>query len=209
MAGFEPAIDLLSSALRNGWRVGVFGDYDVDGVTTATILTTFLERLGLDVVSTVATRDGGYGFSVAAAKELAGAGVKMVITGDCGTSDHESLGWLQSRGIPTVVIDHHQVPDVMPPAAALINPWQPGCEFPFKGLCSAGVAFYLAAALRSHLRRQGVENLPDPRAWLDLVALGTVCDMVPLRAENRILVRHGLSVLDERRRPGLRAQGAS
>ncbi|MCA9638280.1 MAG: DHH family phosphoesterase, partial [Myxococcales bacterium] len=206
MAGFEPALDLLQTAIRRNWRVGVFGDYDVDGVTTATILTTYLEALGVQVVPRVASRDAGYGFRIDDARALVEAGVQLVLTGDCGTSDHEALEWLRSRGIPSAVIDHHQVPETMPPASALLNPHQPGCEFPFKGLCSAGVAFYLSAALRSALARErGRSALPDPRAWLDMVALGTVCDMVPLVDENRILVRHGLGVLGQRRRPGVRA----
>lgn len=206
MAGFEPSLELLRDAVVNRRRVGVFGDYDVDGVTTAAILTTYLEALDVEVVPRVASRDAGYGFGVADARALAEAGVDVVLTGDCGTSDHEALEWLRGRGIPTAVIDHHQVPETMPPATALLNPHQPGCEFPFKGLCSAGVAFYLCASLRTALARsQGRAALPDPRAWLDMVALGTVCDMVPLVEENRILVRQGLGVLGQRRRPGLRA----
>ncbi len=205
MAGFDAAIDLLRTAWRERWRIGVFGDYDVDGVTTTTILTTYLEALGIEVVARVATREGGYGFSQAEAEVLRESGVRLVLTGDCGTSDHEALEWLKVRGIPTIVIDHHQVPEVMPPAAALLNPHQLGCGFPFKGLCSAGVAFYLCASLRSALARETSIALPDPRMWLDLVALGTVCDMVPLVAENRILVRHGLTVVSQRRRPGVRA----
>ncbi|MEZ4454309.1 MAG: single-stranded-DNA-specific exonuclease RecJ [Nannocystaceae bacterium] len=206
MAGFEPSLELLQDAVVNRRRVGVFGDYDVDGVTTAAILTTYLEALGVEVVPRVASRDAGYGFGVADAQALAEAGAEVVLTGDCGTSDHEALAWLQTRGIPSAVIDHHQVPETMPPATALLNPHQPGCAFPFKGLCSAGVAFYLCASLRTALARaQRRESLPDPRNWLDMVALGTVCDMVPLTDENRILVRHGLGVLSQRRRPGLRA----
>ncbi len=206
MAGFEAAIDLILSAHERGWRVGVFGDYDVDGVTTTAILSGFLEAVGVDVVCKVATRAAGYGFTVEAARAMHEAGARLVLTGDTGTSDHEALEWLRSRDIPTVVIDHHQVPETMPPAAALINPHQDGCGFPFKGLCSAGVAFYLAAALRTALRdRSPSTKLPDPRAWLDLAAVGTICDMVPLVEENRILVHHGLRLLDQRRRPGLRA----
>lgn len=207
MAGFEDAIDLLLTARTKGWRVGMFGDYDVDGVTTTTILTTFLECLGVEVVAKVATREGGYGFGRAPAQALLDAGAQLVLTGDCGTSDHEALGWLRSRGVETLVIDHHQVPETMPPASALLNPHQAGCSFPFKGLCSAGVGFYLAGGLRSAIAKRepsGRSNLPDPRAWLDLVALGTVCDMMPLVDENRILVRHGLELLGARRRPGLR-----
>lgn len=205
MAGFEAAIELLQTAQEKRLRVGVFGDYDVDGVTTTAILTTYLESLGVDVVARAAAREGGYGFQEADARALKEAGAQVVLTGDCGTSDHDALAWLQGQGIPTAVIDHHQVPERMPPASALLNPHQPGCNFPFKGLCSAGVAFYLCAALRSAIARRTGAALPDPRAWLDLVALGTICDMVPLVDENRILVRHGLGVVASRRRPGLRA----
>lgn len=205
MAGFEAAIDLLQTAQEKRLRIGVFGDYDVDGVTTTAILTTYLEALGIDVIARAAAREGGYGFQQADARALKEAGAQVVLTGDCGTSDHEALAWLEGQGIPTAVIDHHQVPERMPPASALLNPHQPGCKFPFKGLCSAGVAFYLCASLRSALVKRTGAALPDPRAWLDLVALGTICDMVPLIDENRILVRHGLGVVAARRRPGLRA----
>lgn len=205
MAGFEAALELLQTAQQRRMRVGVFGDYDVDGVTTTTILTTYLEALGIDVVARAASRDSGYGLQVEDARALREAGAQIVLTGDCGTSDHDALAWLEGQGIPCAVIDHHQVPEVMPPARALLNPHQPGCAFPFKGLCSAGVAFYLCAALRSAMARRTKAALPDPRAWLDLVALGTICDMVPLVDENRILVRHGLGVVASRRRPGLRA----
>lgn len=205
MAGFEPALELLQTAQQKRMRIGVFGDYDVDGVTTTAILTTYLEALGIDVVARAASREGGYGFQPADARALREAGAQVVLTGDCGTSDHEALAWLEGQGVPTAVIDHHQVPERMPPARALLNPHQPGCGFPFKGLCSAGVAFYLCASLRSAMAKKTGSALPDPRAWLDLVALGTICDMVPLVDENRILVRHGLGVLASRRRPGLRA----
>lgn len=205
MAGFEAALDLLETARRHRWRVGVFGDYDVDGVTTAALLTTYLEALGLPVVARVAHRERGYGFGLDDARALAEAGVRLVVTGDTGTSDLDALQWLRDREIPTLVIDHHQVPTEPPPASAFINPHQPACTFPFKGLCSAGVAFYLCAALRTRLARTEAGALPDPRAWLDLVAVATVCDMMPLLEENRILVRAGLRHLARRSRPGLRA----
>lgn len=204
MAGFSAALDRIEHALDHGETIGVFGDYDVDGVTTAAILSTYLEALGATVVVKVAERSRGYGFTVADASDFADAGAGLVLTGDCGTSDIEALAWLQARGIGRVVIDHHQVPEQMPPADALINPHQQGCDFPFKGLCSAGVAFYLCAALRSRLAPKR-EQVPDPRAWLDLVALATVCDMMPLCDENRVLVTHGLRVAAQRRRPGMRA----
>lgn len=205
MAGFPAALELLEAACRGGTRVGVFGDYDVDGVTTATILTTFLEALGVTVVARVAHRSRGYGLGLADARALHEANVGLLVTGDCGTSDFEALQWLRDRGVSTVVIDHHQVPERMPPADALINPHQQGCAFPFKGMCSAGVAFYLCAGLRTRLAQRGRAGLPDPRAWLDLVALATVCDMMPLVDENRVLVTAGLRQMSRALRPGLAA----
>jgi len=205
MAGFVAALDLLEQAWRKRWRVGVFGDYDVDGVTTATLLSTYLEALGLPVVVLTADRSHGYGFTPQDAEALVEARVDLVVTGDVGTSDIEALELLRARGVPVIVIDHHHVPTTEPPADAFINPHQPGCQFPFKGLCSAGVAFYLCAGLRTRLRRNSPAAFPDPRAWLDLVALATVCDMMPLREENRVLTRAGLRELNRRARPGVRA----
>jgi len=102
MAGYAAAVELLVEARKRRWRVGMFRDYDVDGVTTTTILTTFLECLGVEIVPKVATREGGYGFGLAPARALCEAGVDLVLTGDCGTSDHEALSWLQKRGVPTI-----------------------------------------------------------------------------------------------------------
>jgi len=203
MAGFTAALDLLERAIESGIRVGVFGDYDVDGVTTAAILTTYLEALGLEVVSRVAHREQGYGFTVMDADAFVDAGVELVITGDVGTSDIDAIRRLREHGVRSIVIDHHQVPKVSPPADAFINPHQSSCAFAFKGLCSAGVAFYLCAGLRSRLKAKAQARLPpDPREWLDLVAVATICDMMPLRAENRALVRAGLRRLSDRARPG-------
>ncbi|RMG99398.1 MAG: single-stranded-DNA-specific exonuclease RecJ [Deltaproteobacteria bacterium] len=203
MADFEEALDLTADAVLRGRRVGIFGDYDVDGVTTTAILAETFEAAGLPVVIEVADRRSGYGFGVERARAMVEAGVRLVVTGDCGTSDVEALSYLRDAGVSTVVVDHHQVPKTRPPADALLNPHQPECGFPFKGMCSAGVAFYLAAALRTRLAPRGI-SLPDPRGLLDLVALGTICDMVPLVEENRILARYGLDLLAARKRPGLR-----
>jgi single-stranded-DNA-specific exonuclease len=205
MAGFPEALELLVQAKDEGWRVGVFGDYDVDGVTTATILASYLEAIGVEVVVRVAHRDRGYGFGIPDAEAMHQAGVQLVLCGDTGTSDLEALAWLREHELRSVVIDHHQVPEVVPPTDALINPHQSGCGFPFKGLCSAGVAFYLCAGLRTRLAKAGHRSLPDPRALLDLVALATVCDMMPLSEENRVLVAAGVRHLGQRSRPGLAA----
>ncbi len=207
IADLDRAVARLEAALDRRERIGVFGDYDVDGVTTAAILTTTFRALGADVVPKVASRFSGYGLPPAEIARYAEAGCTVLVTGDCGTSDHEALTAAAERGIDVIVIDHHQVPEGPRAAYALINPHRPDDRFAFKGLASCGVAFYLAAALRTRLRnRQHAGALAfDPRGLLDLVALGTIGDLVPLQAENRILVAAGLRELSARRRPGLRA----
>lgn len=205
MAGFAVAVGRLAEALARGETIGLFGDYDVDGITSCALLATFLREAGGRVVPRVARRDRGYGFGLDDVGEFASAGCAVVVTCDCGTSDHEALSAARDRGLDVIVVDHHQVPDRQPEALALINPHQPACQFPYKGLASVGVAFYLAAALRTHLRGAGRATLPDPRALIDLVAVGTIADLAPLTEENRILVHHGLLQLWQSPRPGLAA----
>ncbi len=209
IADLPRALDRLQRALGADERIGVFGDYDVDGVTTAAVLTLSLRALGCNVVARVASRASGYGLSPAEAKRFADDGCTVVVTGDCGTSDHEALALARSLGIDVIVIDHHQVPEGETAAFALINPHRPDDSFAFKGLASCGVAFYLAAALRSRLREGGLALAEafDPRSLLDLVALGTIADMVPLVDENRMLVSAGLRELALGKRPGLRQLG--
>ncbi|MEP6653987.1 MAG: DHH family phosphoesterase, partial [Myxococcales bacterium] len=201
MADLDRALDRLTQALRDGQRVGVFGDYDVDGVTTAALLTVALRAFGVTVVPRVASRGGGYGLPPDLVDWFAAQGCRLIVTGDCGTSDFAALARARELGIDVVVIDHHQVPSGERVAHALINPHQPEDRFPFKGLASCGIAFYLMATLRSRL----AVTTFDPRELLDLVALGTIADLVPLVAENRILVCAGLRVLGARKRPGIRA----
>jgi single-stranded-DNA-specific exonuclease len=206
MADLDRTLDRLTLALADKQRIAVFGDYDVDGVTTAAILATTLRALGGDVIPRVANRQAGYGVGVDDVTRFADEGCRVLVTGDCGTSDHEALARCRQRGVDAIVIDHHQVPSGETQAFALINPHRPDDRFPFKGLASCGVAFYLAAALRTRLGAQAAQF--DPRDLLDLVALGTVADLVPLIDENRILVSAGLRTLAERKRPGLRALSA-
>lgn len=205
MADFSRAVELLVGAVRERATVGIFGDYDVDGVSSAAVLSTYLQLLGVETITEVASRGAGYGFTPDAARRCLERGVQLLVTVDCGTSDHEAIEVLRDAGVATIVVDHHQVPEGESPAAALINPHRDDCEFPFQHLCSVGVAFYLCSGLRTRLV---AENLvegrgPDPRDLLDLVALGTICDMVPLEGVNRVLVHHGLLRLAQTRRPGL------
>jgi single-stranded-DNA-specific exonuclease len=207
MADLGRALDRIAAALAAGETIGVFGDYDVDGVTTAAVLATtfraFAGATGAKVIPRCASRQAGYGLGVEDVARFAADGCRVLVTGDCGTSDHEALMACRTAGVDAIVIDHHQIPEGETAAFALINPHRSDDAFPFKGLASCGVAFYLAASLRSRLRDANPSF--DPRDLLDLVALGTIADLVPLTDENRILVANGLRILSARKRPGLDA----
>jgi single-stranded-DNA-specific exonuclease len=202
----ERATERLADALGAGERIAVYGDYDVDGVTGAAQLVLFLRELGADPLLHVSHRAReGYGLNADALRALQAAGARVVITADCGSANHAELELAAGLGLDVIVCDHHHAPTVRPPALAVLNPIQPGCAFPFKGLSGAGVVFYLLMGLRMALRGRGVAPLPDLRSYLDLVALGTVADVVPLREENRVLVALGLRALERTTRPGLLA----
>ncbi|MCB9565261.1 MAG: DHH family phosphoesterase, partial [Kofleriaceae bacterium] len=213
LAGFHDAVERVVRAVVTGERVGVFGDYDVDGVTTAALFTSFLGAVGVAVEARVARRDAGYGFGEADAAHFAATGCQLVITGDCGTSDLVAVAAARAAGMDVVVVDHHTVPpaDTPHPANVLVNPFRADSTFPFRGLASVGLAFYLVAAVRTRLDEQGwfegarAASRPDVRELLDLVALGTVADLVPLRGENRILARFGIERLASGPRPGVAA----
>lgn len=210
LAGLPSAVARIADAVIRGERIGVFGDYDVDGVTTAALLTSFLRASGAQVHVAVARRDAGYGFTTDAAMAFASAGCSLVVTGDCGTNDLDAIGAAASRGIEVIVIDHHAVPTERQPhpSQSLVNPFRSDSTFPFRGMASVGLAFYVAASVRTELRDRGWYRgrpEPDVRDLLDLVALGTVADLVPLTAENRILTSLGLRRLQSRRRPGIAA----
>ncbi|HVT09490.1 MAG TPA: single-stranded-DNA-specific exonuclease RecJ [Polyangia bacterium] len=200
MPDLPRALERLVAALGSGETIGVFGDYDVDGVTTAAVLASAFRAMGGKVIPRAASRHAGYGVGIDDVARFAADGCRVLVTGDCGTSDHDALAAARARGIDVIVIDHHELPAAETPAYALINSRRPDDAFPFKGLASCGVAFYLAAALRTRLGATF-----DPRELLDLVALGTIADLVPLTDENRILVAAGLKVLSARKRPGLAA----
>ena len=201
MVDRDVAAERIVRAIRSGERIAVFGDYDVDGTTSAAILADIVEALGGEVVALVANRfEGGYGFSDAGLDRCLAAGASLIVTCDCGSSDHERIKRAQSRGVDVVVVDHHLVPAEPLPAVAFLNPHRPDCGFAYKGMASAGLAFSLGAALRSALGAR-----LDLRPWLDLVALGTVADVAPLDGDNRRLVRAGLGSLMEAKRPGVKA----
>ena len=208
MADLDRAAARVAEAVAAKERVGVFGDYDVDGITSAALVTAFLTDLGTTVHGEIASRFGvGYGLSRAAVERFADLGCRTLVVLDCGTTDHAALARAAELGLDAVVVDHHRVEGAHPPAVAFVNPERADCRFPDKNLAAVGLAFYFVAAVRRALERQGRlrEGEIDLRELLDLVALGTVADVVSLTRNNRILVHHGLKVLSETRRPGLRA----
>ncbi len=202
MADREKAAERIASAVKAGERIALFGDYDVDGTTSAALLATALTTMGATVVPLVASRfDGGYGLSDAAAAKILQARPTLLITCDCGTSDHARIEHLRAHGIDTIVVDHHKVPEEPLPAVAFLNPHRPDCGYPFKGLASVGLALTLAGAVRARLG-----FALDLREYLDLVAIGTIADVMPLTGDNRILTRAGLDRLSQGlSRPGFRA----
>lgn len=201
MADLDACADRIVRAIRNRERIAVFGDYDCDGITSATIMSEVVEALGGDVCPLVANRfAGGYGFSQVALERVRQSGASLLVTCDCGSSDHERIEAARKVGIDTVVIDHHLVPEEALPAVAFLNPHRPECGFAYKGLASCGLALFVATALRKRL-----DPRLDVRRWLDLVAVGTIADVAPLDGDNRALVRAGLMVLSQGLRPGLDA----
>ncbi len=201
MADRALAADRLSHAVRKGERIAVFGDYDCDGITSSAITTGVIRALGGEVHALLASRfDGGYGLSPEGAAKVEAVRPSVLVTCDCGSSDHPQIERLKAAGIDVIVIDHHLVPDEPLPALAFLNPHRPECGFPYKGMASCGLALSLAAALRKALGWK-----LDLRTWLDLVAIGTIADVVPLDGDNRRLVRAGLERLARPERPGVRA----
>ena len=209
MKGMEKAVQRVVQALRNHEKITLFGDYDVDGTTATSVLLLFLQKAGAQVDFLLPHRiKEGYGLSLEAMKRIQASGTKLVITADCGVSNREEIEWAREHGLEVIVTDHHEVPEDLPPALAILNPKQKDCPYPFKSLAGVGVAFNLIIGLRSFLRKEGFfpgGNGPNLKEYLDLVALGTVSEVVPLVGANRILVKFGLGELSQSRRPGIMA----
>lgn len=198
----EEAVAVLLKAHREKERVVIFGDYDVDGATSTALLVSVLKAWGFDVGYYIPHRvQEGYGVTLKAATKLAEKEpkVKVVVTCDCGVASFEGISFLKSKNIRVIVTDHHEVPNERVPADAILNPKQKNCAYPDKRLAGVGVAFLLLVALRRAL------DLKDfaLNSYLDLVAIGTVCDVAELRGANRALVKLGLKRLSATNRMGL------
>ena len=209
----EAAVGRLVRAVRSGETIGIFGDYDVDGATSAALLTRFFTATGTPTRIYVPDRlREGYGPNTPALLRLREEGVRVVVTVDCGTTAHLPLGEAADAGLDVVVIDHHVAEPLLPRAAAVVNPNRLDETSPHSALAAVGVAFLLVVAVNRELRRAGwygaSRTEPDLLQWLDLVALGTVCDVVPLAGLNRALVAQGIKVARRRDNPGLAALAA-
>ena len=207
----DGAAERLAGAVMAGEVIGIFGDYDVDGATSSALLRRFIAAVGGRTKIHIPDRiKEGYGPNTPALLKLKENGAAVVVTVDCGTSAHGPLGAAAKVGLDVIVVDHHEAEARLPPALAIINPNRLDDDSGQGQLAAVGVAFLLVVAVNRVLRNAGwYESRPEPdlTGWLDLVALGTVCDVVPLTGLNRALVTQGLKVMGLRNNPGLRALG--
>lgn len=196
LSGMEAAVLRIREAAERGEKIRIYGDYDADGVSSTSLLVHVFRGMGLHFDYYIPHRAlEGYGLNNDAIALAAGDGVKLIVTVDTGISAYEQVEYAKSLGIDIVVTDHHEPPEKLPDACAVVNPKQEHCRYPFKGLAGVGVAFKLATALLARV----------PLELTDIVCLGTIADLMPLTGENRILVRYGLERLRKEAGPGFRA----
>ena len=208
MRGVNEAVERVRRAIRAGEAIAVYGDFDADGVTATALLVQVLRSLGARAKPYIPHRiDEGYGLNLDALQQLKDDGVRVVITVDCGVRSLDEVAFGTRLGLDMIITDHHAPTEMLPDAFAVIDPKQPHCKYPMKDLSGVGVAFKLAQALlRVHARVPLNNQAPvSEDALLDLVALGTVADLVPLTNENRALVQRGIARLRASERPGIQA----
>lgn len=202
MLGMEQAVDRLVQAQRDGQRIMAYGDYDVDGATSVSLIQEFLSNNGFDVLPYIPDRySEGYGLSEEGVKTAAESGCSIIITLDCGIRAVDRVAEAKALGMDVIICDHHLPGSSMPDAHTILNPKQPGCEYPFKELSGCGVAFKLTQALTE---RFGLSPM-SAYDGLDLVALSIASDLVVVTGENRVLLHHGLRTIARNARPGIRA----
>ncbi len=202
----EKAVERVIEAIKRQEKIVIYGDYDADGVTSVAVLNMFFEELGVKSYYYIPHREReGYGIHEDAVKCFHSLGMKLLISVDCGTTDGDKIGFAREKGIDTIILDHHEIKDEDIPAYAFVNPKRSDSKYPFRELAGVGVVFNFIAALRKRLEEKGERGLPHVEKYLDLVALGTLADMVPLLDQNRIFVKHGLELIRRAERPGIRA----
>ena len=204
MLDMDKAVERINAAVKNKEKIAVYGDYDVDGITSTALLYEFLESLGADVEYYIPDRKGeGYGINIMAVNKLFKQGIKLMITVDCGITAIGEVEFAKLQGMDVIITDHHTCKDRLPTAAAaILNPKRTDCEYPFDALAGVGVAFKLILALAME---NGMNTKDVFAKYVDIATLGTIADVVPLVGENRIIADKGLKVLQNPRRAGLRA----
>ena len=204
----DVAVDRILAAIERKEKILIFGDYDVDGITATTILLEFLRSAGANVSYYIPHRiTEGFGLKINHISDVAMAnGIHLIITVDCGSDDQDAVKAARNAGIDVIITDHHMISDTIPPSVAVVNPKRNDCPSGFYDLAGVGVAFYLLICLRKKLRDTNFwKDRPEPnlKNYCDLVALGTLADVVPLTCENRILTAAGINIIRSTRRPGL------
>ena len=209
LKGMQAAVERVMRAREAGENVCIYGDYDVDGISGTALLVSFLRRVGLVCRYFIPNRfDDGYGLNQEALQRIIDSGATLIISVDCGITSVKEAAFCRQAGVDLIILDHHTPGENIPEAAAVVNPLQHGCSYPFKMLAGVGVAFNLLVALRSRMRQEehfAAGEEPDLREWLDLVALGTIADVVPLVGQNRMYAFFGLQKLENSSRPGITA----
>ena len=206
MLGVAAAVERIYKAVESGERITIYGDYDVDGVTSVCTLYLYLKSLGANVSYYIPNRNGeGYGVSVPAINAIAAEGTTLIITVDTGITANEEIDYAKGIGVDVVVTDHHECRAELPNAVAVVNPHQPGCPYPFKEFAGVGVVFKLICAYEEQIfkksRYKAAERIFTDYA--DLVAIGTIADVMPIKSENRIIVSYGLKMIENSKRVGL------
>lgn len=202
----DKAVHAVADAVEAGRRIGLFGDYDADGVTATALVSNFLTAAGAAPEIYLPGREEGYGLNAQAVETLHGKGVELLLCLDCGSSNGPEIELAARAGMEVVVIDHHELADPLPAALALVNPKRKDALFPTRELAACGVAFFFLIALRRSMDARGLLRLPiNLKRQLDLVALGTVADMVPLTGDNRVLVKFGMETMQKAPRPWLKS----
>jgi len=205
MADMELAVDRIFKAIEREEHILIYGDYDVDGISSTAVLMSVLKDLGASVSPFIPHRgDNGYGLDKAALEEMINS-FDLLVTVDCGVSNREEIDWLSKKGKDVIVTDHHVVPEALPDALAVVHPAHPQGEYPFAHLAGVGVSWKLAAGLLLDERCKLGDADWRIKELIDLVCLGTIADMVPLVGENRVIVKYGLKLLANSGRPGVRA----
>jgi len=205
-ADMERAAARVADAVLGKENVCIYGDYDADGMTSTALMKLYLSGLGLEARTFIPDREtDGYGLHTSRIDEIGATGVTLIVCVDCGIKSTEAALHAAASGIDLVILDHHLPGDELPKAHAIVDPHRADCGFPFKNLAAVGIVFYFCGALRRALSERGVSGMPDVRDFLDLVAIGTVADVMPLIGDNRILVKAGIDRINSRPRPGIAA----